>query len=441
LALHGHRTYVGFGFGAIQAGLFLHEAFQSGNFGRLVVADVVPEVVQEVRRAGGHFRLNVARADGVEQLDIGPVTILDLSVAADREQLVEALAAADEIGTAVPGVDYYVSPGEGSLHRLLADGLRRKATRGGPRAVVYVAENHNHAAEILESHTFGAMQESDRETVPPVVRFLNTVVGKMSGVVSDAEQIRSQQLSPVTPEATRALLVEEFNRILISRIAFDDSPPDPEFQPGITVFEQKDDLVPFSEAKLYGHNATHAVAAYVGTMLGVRHVSDLADVPGVLEFLRAAFIAESGAALIRKYRGVDPLFSREGYQRYADDLLQRMMNPFLRDTVERVGRHCERKLGWHDRLIGTIRLALAHDICPRRYAFGTAAALACLDRELVDKPSLARAVLERLWGDEASRDATRAKVLELVDDGLRRLGDWRQSGFPPLNEFMDAAGK
>ncbi len=39
MTLTGNRTYVGFGFGAIQAGLFLYEAFQSGNFGRLVVAE------------------------------------------------------------------------------------------------------------------------------------------------------------------------------------------------------------------------------------------------------------------------------------------------------------------------------------------------------------------------------------------------------------------
>ncbi|NIA21120.1 MAG: hypothetical protein GWP05_03910 [Anaerolineaceae bacterium] len=227
-----------------------------------------------------------------------------------RSVSVRQLPAADEIGTAVPGVDYYVSPGEGSLSRLLAEGLRRKATRGGPRAVVYVAENHNRAAEILESHTLGALRESERETVRPWVRFLNTVIGKMSGVVSDPEQIKSQQLAPVTPGANRALLVEEFNRTLISRIAFDDSLPEPGFQPGITVFEQKDDLLPFSEAKLYGHNATHALAAYVGAMLGLRHISDLAQVPGAMQFLRTALIGESGATLIRKYRAVDPIRPR-----------------------------------------------------------------------------------------------------------------------------------
>ena len=67
MALTGTRTYVGFGFGAIQAGLFLYEAFQSGAFRRLVVAEVVPDVVASVRGNGGYFIVNIARPDGVER--------------------------------------------------------------------------------------------------------------------------------------------------------------------------------------------------------------------------------------------------------------------------------------------------------------------------------------------------------------------------------------
>ena len=50
--VHVPRTFVGFGFGAIQAGLFLAEAYLSRNFDRLVVAEVLPEVVAAVRAAG-----------------------------------------------------------------------------------------------------------------------------------------------------------------------------------------------------------------------------------------------------------------------------------------------------------------------------------------------------------------------------------------------------
>jgi hypothetical protein len=47
----GQRTFVGFGFGPIQAGLFLDEAYRSRSFGWLVVAEVLPEIVSAVRGA------------------------------------------------------------------------------------------------------------------------------------------------------------------------------------------------------------------------------------------------------------------------------------------------------------------------------------------------------------------------------------------------------
>jgi hypothetical protein len=95
---------------------------------------------------------------------------------------------------------------------------------------------------------------TERQLVQSKVRFLNTVIGKMSGVITDPLQLHALGLTPITPEAGRAFLVEAFNRILISRIHFDT----PGFQRGIQAFIEKDDLLPFEEAKLFGHNATHA---------------------------------------------------------------------------------------------------------------------------------------------------------------------------------------
>ena len=116
-----------------------------------------------------------------------------------------------------------------------------------------------------------------------------------------------------------------------------------------------------------------------GPVRGVQRVADLRQFPDMIEFIRAAFIKESGEALIRRHSGLDPLFTREGYREYAEDLLERMLNPYLQDTMERVGRDPERKLGWDDRLAGTIRIALGQGIAARRFAVGAAAALAVLD--------------------------------------------------------------
>lgn len=433
MTLTGQRVYVGFGFGAIQAGLFLYEAFQSGAFGRLVVAEVMPDVVATVRRADGHFTVNIAQADGIEAAQIGPLQIEDPTQPDDRERLIDAVAAAHEIGTAIPSIAYYASDRPGSLHRVLAEGLRRKVTIGGPRAVVYTAENHNHAAEVLTDHVLSVIPADERDAVRRRVRFLNTVIGKMSGVVTDAAEIEAQSLEATTPGSERAFLVETFNRILISSIDFDEP-----FERGLGVFAEKPDLLPFEEAKLYGHNALHATAGYLGAVRGLSHMSDLPDVPGLLPFVRTAALRESGGPLMKKYAGQDDLFTDVGFARYSDDLLRRMVNPYLRDTIDRVTRDPARKLGWDDRLIGTMRLALAYDIQPWRYGIAAAAALTQLDDATLHDQPAADARLRDIWAAGEADDATQTELLGFIHAGRERLRRWIDADFPPLDEFAAA---
>ena len=428
MSLSGSRTYVGFGFGAIQAGLFLYEAFRSGNFRRLVVAEVMPDVVDELRGADGFYSINIAHPDRIETVRVGPIEACNPAVVEDTKRLIDALGEADEIGTAVPSVECYATEGVGSLHRVLAAGLKRKAERNGPRAVVYAAENHNRAAEILEELIAGEMPADFRGKLRSATQFLNTVIGKMSGQVGDPGENR---LTTMTPHGSRAFLVEAFNRILVSRVRFAEP-----FARGIAVFEEKDDLLPFEEAKLFGHNATHALGAYLGRLLGIERIAELRSVPGFIAFLRDAFVRESGGALIRRHRDVDALFTKAGYAEYADDLIARMTNPFLMDTVERVGRDLGRKLSWDDRLIGTMRLVLSQGIEPRRYALGAAAGLAALDDDFLEGHVSATELTEPLWKSAETKSAERQNVLALIERGRRLLHRWRGSGFPNLHEFF-----
>jgi mannitol-1-phosphate 5-dehydrogenase len=319
------------------------------------------------------------------------------------------------------------------LHRVLAEGLRRKAARGGPRAVVYCAENNNHAAEILERAVLAEVPETERAAVAARVRFLNTVVGKMSGILTDPREIRAAGLATLSAEDGRAFLVEAFNRILIAKIQFPDGAP---FERGLRVFEEKPNLLPFEEAKLFGHNATHALAAALALTVGLETMAELPRVAGMIEFLRAAFLEESGAALIAKYQGVDPLFTPAGFRAYAEDLLARMTNPHLLDRAERVGRDPRRKLAWDDRLIGTMRLALSQGIEPERYALGAAAALWQLDGSFLDSSAPARKWLEPLWAEAPADRGEQERVLALVEAARERLARWRAAHCPNLADFL-----
>jgi mannitol-1-phosphate 5-dehydrogenase len=78
------------------------------------------------------------------------------------------------------------------------------------------------------------------------------------------------------------------------------------------------------------------------------------------------------------------------------------MNPYLRDRTDRVTRDPRRKLGWDDRLIGTMRLALDAGVTPRRFALGAAAAWEALGTA---------GSLEGLW---PAPDVPRGRKAELV---------------------------
>ncbi len=398
--------FVGFGFGAIQSGLFLFEAFKTGRFGRLVVAEVMPETIKKVRQNNGRYMLNVATESGIEQHEIEGVEIYNPLEADGREKLVDALAGASEIATALPSVDFYTR-GEASVVNLVIEAVERKLNDAAlPAALFYAAENNNHAAEIFTEHFNAGI--SSVSQAKQRIQFLNTVIGKMSGAVTDPGQMREQNLAPLTPEADSAFLVEAFNRILITRVTL------PDARRNIAVFEEKDDLFPFEEAKLYGHNATHALLGYLAHEKGCQYMSDAADFPQLVAFAKEAFLKESGEALIKKYEGIDPLFTAAGFKEYVDDLLRRMLNPNLRDLVERVIRDPERKLSWNDRLIGTMRLALEQGIQPFRIATAAAAATTYLN-----SAASPNEVLEPLWAKETDL-ALKSDVLQLIEQVVQK---------------------
>lgn len=392
------HVFTGFGFGPIQSGLFAKEAFQSGNFTRIAIAEIDVELVNAVRANKGSYYVNVAKADGIETLKIDGVELLNPNVPADRDALLDALRQSTEITTCLPSVKFYESGEKNSVVSLISEGLQEET-------ILYAAENNNHAAEILQK----AVTTEANARLCENVQFLNTVIGKMSRVVTDPDEIAELKLKAIAPGLERAFLVEQFNRILVSRTTI------PGFQPGIEVFIEKDDLLPFEEAKLYGHNAIHSLLGFIGAVKGATSMTELKEDKAVMEIGREAFLQESGAALIRKYAHLgDELFTETGYSYFAEDLLERMTNPYLGDTVARVTRDIRRKLELDGRIFGTMQLALEYEVEPKNMALGAMAGIAVL---------LMNAEDNNLPADLYSNDWRR-----LDDDKIKQILDWLWEG-------------
>ena len=361
-------TFVGIGLGPIQTGIFLAGAFK-GGFDRIVIAEVNNDLKNAVNAAGS-VTINIANRDSITTEVYGNVEVYNPLDPAELPKLIDAAAEAEEFATALPSVKFF-----SSCAPWLLEGFKRSPER---RRFIYTAENNNHAAEELEKAVGVAF---------PDTYYLNTVIGKMSGVLKEGS------LPMLAPGAAVGHLVEAFNTIYISKC------PGIEERKTASLYV-KDDLYPFEEAKLYGHNATHFLLGTLGKAKGFTTMDELADQKDLLAVARAAFVEESGKALVKKYAHLnDELFTEAGFTAYAEDLLVRMTNPFLKDAIDRITRDLERKLSWEDRVIGTMRTILSQGVTPVN--FGKGAKLAAAEfAEGGDAKAKLAALWPQPWGEE-----------------------------------------
>ncbi|MHC4105608.1 MAG: mannitol dehydrogenase family protein, partial [Planctomycetota bacterium] len=357
----------------------------------------------------GSYYINVAGADGIEILKIDNVELLNPNVSADKNILLQTLAHSTEITTCLPSVNFYESASNNSTASLVAEALKNKSAKS---TIIYTAENNNHAAQILEK----AVTEKIGTLPEESVQFLNTVIGKMSRVVTDQAEIKDLKLKTIAPVIDRAFLVEQFNRILISKTRI------PDFKPGIDIFIEKDDLLPFEEAKLYGHNAVHSLLGFIAALKGYTKMTELANDTDIMKIGRAAFLQESGAALIKKYSNLgDELFTDSGFKDYTEDLLTRMTSPFLGDTIARVVRDIPRKLEMNGRIFGTMQLVLEYGLEPKNMAMGAIAGIAVL-LDKADEYNLPSDLYVGQWHN-------------LDNDKIEKIINWLWSG--QTNNYTD----
>ena len=378
------RVFLGIGFGPIQTGIFLSGA--DGNFERIAVAEIDSQIVNAVRKSNGKITINIAEKDRIYKKIISNIEIYNPLVNEDLDELINLASCADEIATALPSVSVFAK-----IAGWLGAGLSKNLNK---RIFVYTAENHNHAAEILQK-TLNLRHDS--------LYFLNTVIGKMSGVLP-GDECMERGLDVLCDGADRGHLAEEFNNILISDC------------PGIECrridgLNVKKNLLPYEEAKLYGHNAVHLLLGLHASFRGLNYMCELRNHKDIMKIGREAFIEESGTALLRKWQNEDDFFDESGFRDYSEDLLVRMTNPFLMDSVERVCRDLERKLGWDDRIVGTIRLCLSQSVPSPRFA-----KCARMASERLFKSSDSCEIRKRLlalWGNSGLPEEMEA-VIELI---------------------------
>ncbi|HEY3263089.1 MAG TPA: mannitol-1-phosphate 5-dehydrogenase [Pseudonocardiaceae bacterium] len=380
VAVHFGAGNIGRGF----VGLLLHRAGYE-----VVFADVVAELIDALNRTPSYLVKEIGLESRQEQVD----NYRAINSRTDEPAVVAEIASAGIVTTAVgPTVLKFIAP-------VIAAGLRARAD-GLPQVAVLACENAINATDVLAEHIRSHVPDEEWPAVAAKAVFANTAVDR---------------IVPGQPaDAGLDVTVETYFEWAIER------PPFAGNQPTIPDASWVEDLAPYIERKLFTVNTGHAATAYHGFARGIKKLSDaLAD-----DAVRAAVegvLAETKQLLVLKHE-----FTDEAQQAYVDKILQRFANPYLPDTVDRVGRQPLRKLSRSERLIGPAAQLAERGIRPQHLLATVEAALSFdvpEDPESVQLQELlstltAREATERITGLTPA-DALYGDVLAVLE---RRIG-------------------
>ena len=305
VAVHFGAGNIGRGF----VGLILHRAGYE-----LVFADVVDELIDALNRTPTYRVKEVGFEPAQEVVD----NYRAINSRRDEPAVVAEIASADVVTTAVgPTVLKFVAP-------VILAGLRQRPGGAAPLAVM-ACENAINATDVLVGHIRSQVPEGEWPALAAKAVFADTAVDR---------------IVPAQSGGGLDVTVETYFEWAIER------PPFQGNEPSIPDATWVDDLAPYIERKLFTVNTGHAATAYHGFVRGIKKLSDaLAD--DVVRTAVEGVLSETKQLLVAKHE-----FSDEAQQAYVDKILQRFANPYLPDTVDRVGRQPLRKLSRSERLIG-----------------------------------------------------------------------------------------
>lgn len=408
------KIFVGIGAGAIQLGLWAYYASLCGA--EIVLVEVDEEKIKNIKENKNFYCINIAHFDRIENVSVGPVEIYNPNIKQEREKIIEAIKLANDIATAVPSTSFYEKPG---VAELLREGLKERRSP----VTVYASENQIGAGKMLERLVFP-------KNKPEFIQFSETVIERMGGPHFDKSLINELGLKKITLKSKDALLVEDFDKIIIEKRK---TPKKYRYKSCFDKFFPADNIMLYEELKLFGHNAVHSLLGFIGKLKGYKLMSQYSNDSDLGYIGVDALLNETGFWFKRKYKNSGEEVARErGYKKWAEQLCRRIVNPFLYDLVDRIIRDPKRKLGWDDRIVGTMRNALTCGITPRRYALGIAAGL--YQRGLTRQKALLN--LQSIWGDNVD-EGLKTKILNIVGDAFEMIGRWKKSREKSLYRFAE----
>ncbi len=428
----GKHTVI-FGAGNVGRG-FLGQLFSESGY-EVIFVDIDEPLIATLNERRS-YTIRLVDNEQAEEVLVSPVRALH---AEETEAVAQALAEASLAATAVgvralPHIAPLVAAGivrRTALSRFQAPGSRLQVNKARKPASseletfepatlnplnIIVCENMKKAAatfrRMVGEHLPETAVGAGLPTVPRAylqahVGFVDTVIARM--VPPPTPEMRAQDPS--------LIVVEPYKELPVDRSGF--VGPIPE----IVGMEPCDRIALYTDRKLYLHNCGHAMLAYLGYQRGHKYgYQALEDT--VIRPLLKAMLAESKAGIVVAH-GVEA----QWLEPHIADIIRRLANRALGDTIFRLARDPLRKLGPEDRLVGAARLAERAGVVPKALSWGIAAGY-CFDDS--DDP-LAMALQQRIAAEgvdaviaDVSGIAPDEPLAALVRERYRRIqqGDW-----------------
>ena len=233
---------------------------------------------------------------------------------------------------------------------VVARGIRlRLETRGNVPTNVIACENMQCGSTFLRNAVSAHLSPDEGERARVCVGFPDAMISR---------------IVPIPKNDPLCLVAEDHNEWVARRTDFLGP------KPALDALELVDNLEARLERKLFMHNGTHAVCAYLAFHRGHQYIHEAVADPVIARIVTGA-MDEIGAAVRRLHA-----FSAESIDAYKQSFIRRGSVAELADPVIRVVRDPVRKLAADERLIAPALLAERFGLDRANIVTGIAAALA-----------------------------------------------------------------
>ena len=334
------KKFIMYGAGNIGRG-FIGQTFSLNGYS-VGFIDINKEVIARLNQ-DKEYPVTVVSNDGEQVIPVKNVYGID---GTDVELVTEEIASADMMATAI-GVNVLKF-----IAKPIALGLKKRFERNAKPFNIIICENLIGADAFLKGLIKDQIPEY-AERIDKEIGFVEASIGRMVPVVPE-EKKNGNPLS---------VFVEPYNVLPVDKDAFKGEIPE------IPTLYPYSPFNLFIQRKLFMHNMSHALCAYLGNLRGYEYIYQTVEDYDI-KYVAFRALCQSALAVAKENGAeIDFLLS------HAENLIYRFANRALGDTVERVGRDTKRKLSSNDRLIGAIKLCEKHNLPCDYLAIGVSAGL------------------------------------------------------------------